>query len=248
MTLEKTMNVFMEQFEKAIRAHEGGKTFFDLDGFPWVKEVEAHWKGMRQELDRLLAAIDLLPGFEEIQTEQAELTKDKRWKIFPLYAYGNWMHGNGRRCPETVQALKKIPKLQAAMFSIMQGKKELPPHRGVFGGVLRYHLGLKVPTPASQCGICVGGDNAHWEEGKSLIFDDSHMHHAWNHSNEDRVVLFVDFTRPLPPGLSAINEKMIDSLSKSEFIENAALQWKKWEEKYGQALDQALSTQPLSQA
>ena len=241
------MNLFMEEFEKAIRAQDGAKTFFDLESFPWVKEVEAHWQGMRQELDRLLAAIDLLPGFEEIQAEQTALTKDGRWKIFPLYVYGNWIESNGRRCPETVQALRKIPKLQAAMFSILQGKKELPPHRGVFGGVLRYHLGLKVPTPASQCGICVGGDSAHWEEGKSLIFDDSHMHHAWNHSEEDRVVLFVDFTRPLPSTLSTINEKMISSLSKSDFIENAARQWNKWEARHGVALDEALSAAPVPQ-
>jgi ornithine lipid ester-linked acyl 2-hydroxylase len=239
------MNAFLEEFEKVIRAHEGQKTFFDPDSFPWVKEVEAHWPAMRQELDRVLAAVDLLPGFEEIQTEQTALTQDGRWKIFPLYVYGQWIEANERRCPESARALKKIPALQAAMFSIMQGQKELPPHRGVFGGVLRYHLGLKVPSPASQCGICVGGDYAHWEEGKSLIFDDSHLHHAWNHSKEDRVVLFVDFTRPLPAKLSTINENLINSLSKSAFIENAPQQWARWEDKYGQALDQALSIPAL---
>lgn len=126
------------------------------------------------------------------------------------------------------------------MFSIFQGGKELPPHRGPFGGVLRYHLGLKVPHP-ELCGISVGGDEGHWQEGKSLIFDDSHSHHAWNRSNEDRVVLFVDFTRPLPEELREGNDKILKVISETDFVRNAAVNWAAWEKNHGDQLDAILA-------
>ena len=49
--------------------------------------------------------------------------------------------------------------------------KHLPPHRGPYKGVMRYHLGLLIPEPAEQCGIRVDTQTRHWAEGASLIFD-----------------------------------------------------------------------------
>jgi len=231
----------IQEFEQTIRSLDNNKTFFDTGAFPWVEEVEAYWPLIRQELDNLLECVDLLPGFEEIQAVQQDLSNDKRWKIFPLYLYGNKIEGNQKRCPQTVEALSKIPKLRAAMFSVFQAKKSLPPHTGPYAGVLRYHLGVKVPAN-KQCGITVGGDTAYWEEGKSIIFDDSHMHNAWNNSDEDRVVLFVDFTRPLPTGYAEMNENILTTISGSEFIAEAVEQWTHWETIHGATLDQYLST------
>lgn len=228
------------QFEETIRALDGNRTFFDTANFPWVKQVEALWPAIRQEADRLLACVDLLPGFEEIQAEQEALSQDKRWKIFLLHVYGQEIAPNQRRCPATTTALKAIPGLRAAMFSVLQKGKELPPHQGPFAGVLRYHLGVKVP-PNQQCGIKVGDDIAYWKEGESMIFDDSHMHSAWNRSDQDRVVLFVDFTRPLPSNYAAINNHLITALSASDFIHEATRRWNKWETMYGGALDRHLA-------
>ena len=221
------MEDFKLQMEQAIaNTPDGKKIFFNPITFPWIKDIEACWRLIRGELDKL--PVDLLPGFEEIQREQKEISSDKRWKIFPFYAYGNWVEPNNRRCPETTKALKSVQGLQAAMFSVLQAGKELPLHRGPYSGVLRYHLGIKVPKP-EQCGICVGGDVAHWEEGKSLVFDDSHMHCAWNRSDEDRVVLFVDFTRPLDSPLREMNDEFISGIGRSKFIEDAVKKWNEWE-------------------
>ena len=228
------------------RTREGRKTFFSTDAFPWVRQVESHWKTMRSEVDRILMALDLLPGFEEIQTEQYQISQDKRWKIFPIFAYGYWSERNMERCPVTTKAIKMIPGLRAAMFSILQPHKELPPHMGNYCGVLRYQLGIKVPTPNTLCGISVGGETAHWQEGKSLIFDDTHMHHAWNRSGEDRVVLFVDFNRPLPTPLNEMNNKVIDTIGQSVFIDNAIQRWDAWESVHGCKFDDLLSSRELA--
>jgi aspartyl/asparaginyl beta-hydroxylase (cupin superfamily) len=228
---------YKEKFETVIRALDNNKTFFDTSTFPWVRDVEAHSEQIRREVDRLLKCIDLLPGFEEIQVEQKMLTRDKRWKILPIYAYGKRVVENERRFPETAIALRAIPGLHSAMFSIMQAKKVIPSHTGPFAGVLRYHLGVKIPAPGRQCGIKVGDDTSYWEEGKSLIFDDSHTHSAWNDSDQDRVVLFVDFQRPLPDNLRSINEYFISAIGNSTPISNSVMKWVKWENAYGSVLD-----------
>ena len=230
----------LEELEKRIQEAVERRVFFDANEFPWVREVEAQWPQMRKELDRLLTAIEVLPGFEEIQVEQKQVTDDKRWKIFPLFAYGNWLDDNARRCPETARVVRMIPGLQAAMFSVLQAHKDIPPHRGVYSGVLRYHLGLKIPQPETQCGICVDGIRAYWQEGKSLIFDDRHMHEAWNRSDEDRIVLFVDFTRPLPDSLARLNEAALADIGTSPFICNAIERWRQWEVTHGSKLDEIL--------
>src|SRR5208282_4291564 len=87
---------------------------------------------------------------------------------------------NCARCPETVRVLQRIPGMKSAMFSILAPRKHIPEHRGMYKGVLRYHLGLIVPGSEGSCRIRVGNDVRCWKEGKSLIFDDSHPHEVWN--------------------------------------------------------------------
>ena len=83
------------------------------------------------------------------------------------------------------------------MFSILEPGKHLPPHRGPYNGVLRLHLGLIVPEPREQLGIRVENDIYRWQEGEAVVFDDAYEHEAWNRTPHTRVVLFVDFRKPL---------------------------------------------------
>jgi hypothetical protein len=74
------------------------------------------------------------------------------------------------------------------MFSVLAPKKHIPEHLGLWKGVLRYHLGLIVPKPVGSSRIRVGEDAEFWEEGKSMIFDDSHPHEVWNDCDSHRIV------------------------------------------------------------
>ncbi|WP_213781814.1 aspartyl/asparaginyl beta-hydroxylase domain-containing protein [Caballeronia sp. dw_276] len=226
--------------EVIARSGSGQQRFFDSADFSWTRAIEARWPGLREEVGRLLVAVDRLPGFEDIQHEQRQLSTDKRWKIFPLHVYGHHFARNSERCPQLAASLREIPHLRAAMLSILQAGKVLHPHEGPYNGVLRYHLGLVVPEP-EQCGITVGGETRRWEEGASLIFDDSHTHQAWNNGTRDRVVLFVDFDRPLPSALARRNEIEIARISRSSFIMDAIDEWHRWEAAYGAELDRRLS-------
>ncbi|MBV8652473.1 MAG: aspartyl/asparaginyl beta-hydroxylase domain-containing protein [Alphaproteobacteria bacterium] len=180
-------------------------TFFDPRDFPWIAGIEANWLAIRRELDAVMRNIDEVRAFNEISTSQRAIAPGRNWKTFFFRTYSAWAEENCARCPETARLLKSIPGIQTAFFSIFDGGTHLPEHRGDFKGVLRYHLGLIVPEPASSCGIRVGQDTRHWAEGKSMVFDDSNPHEAWNHTAHPRVVLFLDFIRPLPFPLSLLN-------------------------------------------
>lgn len=207
---------------------EAKRTFFDTRRFPWVARLEQNWPTIRHELDALLFKVDEIPNFQEVQLEQGLLTTDDKWKTYFFYVYGSRVERNCRECPVTARLIKTIPGMKTAMFSVLGAHKTLPPHRGPYKGVLRYHLALKVPEPRDRCGIRVGEEVRHWEEGRSLIFDDSHEHEAWNQTEETRVVLFVDILRPLPFPLSLFNHLVVWGISRTPFIVDALANLERW--------------------
>jgi aspartyl/asparaginyl beta-hydroxylase (cupin superfamily) len=64
-------------------------------------------------------------------------------------------------------------------------------------------------VPKGDCAIRVGGRTLRWQEGKCLVFDDYFIHEAWNHTQEDRIVLVLDVWHP---GLSAIEVALLEAL------------------------------------
>ncbi len=188
---------------------DGKKTFFEPESFPWVAPIESEWKTIRKELDALLVRRGDIPNFQDVSEAQKALTEGEQWKTFWLFAYGEKAEENCARCPETVRLLQRIPGMKSAMFSILAPGKHIPEHRGMYKGVLRYHLGLIVPGPQGASRIRVGSDIRSWQEGKSLIFDDSHPHEVWNEVKSDRVVLFVDLLRPVYFPVSLLNRLIV---------------------------------------
>jgi beta-hydroxylase len=162
------------------------------------------------------------------------LTDDDRWKTFFFYGYGFKAGKNVDRCPDTDRLLGEIPGMTTAMFSILSPHKKIPPHGGPYKGVLRYHLGLLVPDPVDACGIRVGQDIRQWREGQSLVFDDTFEHEAWNDTDGVRVVLFVDFKRPLRGPARWLNEIVLKVIGVSPFIQDAKSRHNAWEKRFEQ--------------
>jgi ornithine lipid ester-linked acyl 2-hydroxylase len=217
----------------------GTPAFFDPALFPWTRTLEQEWGLIRAELDDVLRHRDHLPSFHDLSPEQAGISTDDRWKTFFFYAYGIRADGNCERCPETTRLLGAIPGLTTAFFSILGPRKRLPPHRGPYRGVIRYHLGLRIPEPATACGIRVGDEVRHWEEGSSLVFDDTYEHEAWNETDEDRAVLFVDFVRPLRPPASVVNGAFIRAIGLSPFVLGRKGSYLEWERRFEDAVNRA---------
>jgi ornithine lipid ester-linked acyl 2-hydroxylase len=214
------------------RSLVGDPTFFDTDRFPWVREVERNWLTIREELERVLEDREALPNFQDISKDQIEITDDDRWKTFFLYGYGFKAELGVQMCPRTAALMEQIPGMKTAMFSILSPHKHILDHRGPYKGVLRYHLGLIVPKHKEACRIRVGEEVRHWEEGQSLLFDDTFNHEVWNDTDETRVVLFVDVLRPLPFPDSLINRAIVKAIGISPFVQDAKRNQRAWEQRY----------------
>jgi beta-hydroxylase len=214
------------------RSLVGDATFFEADRFEWIKRVEQNWPVIREELEAVLEDREALPNFQEISKDQIEITDDDRWKTYFLYGYGFEAKLGTEACPRTAALMREIPGMTTAMFSILSPRKHILDHRGPYKGVLRYHLGLIVPSDAEACRIRVGEDYRHWEEGKSLVFDDTFNHEVWNDTDETRVVLFVDVLRPLPEPESTINRLIVKAIGYSPFVLDAKRNQEAWEARY----------------
>ena len=200
----------------------GSGTFLPNDRFPWIGELEAGFDDIRAELDAVLADGRPIPTFQDVLPSQAQLTADDKWRTFMFYGYGHRVPDNCARCPRTDALLSRIPGMSTAFFSILSPGKHIPAHRGFYKGVLRYHLSLKVPQDRERCRIRVGSDIHAWEERTSVVFDDTFEHEVWNETDEERVVLFVDFARPLPEPASTLNRAVIRFISNLPEIRRAA--------------------------
>ena len=191
----------------------GDHFFFEKEKFAWVPDVEAATPAIQAELEKVLQVKEQLPNFQDVLKGQARLTNDNKWKTYFFYMYGEEVESNCKDCPDTIAALQKIPGLKTAFFSILEPRKHIPPHEGPFNGVLRYHLGLRIPGD-NDCRIRVGDELGYWSDGDSLVFDDSYEHEAWNDTDSERVVLFVDFERPLPFFARSLNRFVLLLASK----------------------------------
>lgn len=210
----------------------GNPPVYDKAVFPWVAGIEKDWRAIRAELERVLVRQAELPSFQDITADVKTITQDTGWKTFLLAGYGLKSQNAIRQCPETWRVLQKVPGLKTAMFSIFEPGKHLPAHRGPYNGVLRLHLALIVPEPREKLAIRVDRQVCHWVEGEALIFDDAFEHEAWNHSDATRVVLFVDFVKPLRFPAKLVNWLLLNIAVFTPFIREGVDNYKKWEKRF----------------
>ena len=228
----KRVQRFAERLNRS-HARFGDVPVLDNADFPWVAQVEAQWRPIRAELDRLLQRQAELPAFNDVVGGNSmvshHLRRDRGWKSFFLLGYGHRFQRNIAQCPETWRVLKTIPGLKTAMFSILEPGKHIPLHRDPYNGVLRFHLGLIVPEPQSQVAIRIDGQLCHWQEGKGLIFDDRFEHEAWNATNSLRAVLFVDFVKPLRFPANLVNRAVIAAAPLTRSVRESRARHRAWE-------------------
>lgn len=245
-TILKSGRKIIKRIQKLMGRYSlvGDQKFFSTSQFPWSQKLEANWKTIRTELDQVLMRREDLPNFQDISPDQKHLAKEDKWKTFFFFAYGLKSEDNCRRCPGTTRLLDSVPGAKTAFFSILSPRSHIPAHCGPYKGVIRYHLGLIVPKPESDCRIRVGDSIAHWEEGKSMLFDDTYEHEVWNDTEGVRVVLFMDVLRPLPFPVSLLNWIIIKAIAASPFIRDAKKNHEAWERRMTQLWDDTTEAAP----
>lgn len=159
--------------------------FHDPRRFDFAARLQEHWQAIYREYAGVRRHL--------VDWPERELYGEG-WKVFGVYDFphGEPLAANIARCPLTASLVAQhVPRHGAAGFSVLRPRTRIQPHRGYQGDFLRCHLALKVP--AGDCGLEVAGETRRWREGDTLIFDDRVAHAAWNNTEEERVVLLLDF-------------------------------------------------------
>jgi ornithine lipid ester-linked acyl 2-hydroxylase len=212
----------------------GNPAIYNSGDFSWAKTLAESTPLIQAELAAIMQRREEIPNFQDVSSLQGNITQDDKWKTFIFYAYGAKSNWHCDQCPGTARALAAIPGMKTGMFSILAPGKVLPLHRGPYKGLLRAHLGLETTADA---GIIVGGEKANWCNGAVLIFDDTFEHTAWNHASADRVVLFIDFERPLRQPLKMLNQVLLYVVPRTPFGRSAVNEFLRWYETRGIKID-----------
>jgi aspartyl/asparaginyl beta-hydroxylase (cupin superfamily) len=201
-------------------AVHGNPSTYDSRVFPWVAELESNWTTIRGELAQLMMRRDALVS--PAQRASPTIGQDRGWTTFTLSSYFRRNERNIEQCPETWRLVQGVPGLVSVMFSVLEPGARLPAHHGPYNGLLRLHLGLIVPEPREAVAIRIDGAVHHWEEGRALIFNDTFEHEARNESGHTRVVLFIDFERPLKFPARLVNRRLLRSYFFRPFVREGA--------------------------
>lgn len=207
----------------------GDRPVFDPTRFGWIAELEARAPAIRRELEAVLAYREAIPPLASISPDHRRIAPPGTWKSFFLHGYGYKVEENCARCPVTSAAVERIPGLNSAFFSILEPGAHIPRHRGVTKAILTAHLGLIVPEPREQCRMTVEQETLLWEEGRTLVFDDTFHHEVWNDTNGLRAVLLIQFRRPVGLMGKLAGEAFLFGVRHSHFVQDARAQIGSWE-------------------
>ena len=175
-----------------------------------------------------MAEREAIPPISQVSPDHNRLNSDGKWQSFFLWGYGYKMPQNCDRCVETTGLVERIPGLKTAFFSIHAPGIHIPRHKGVTKGMVTCHLGLRVPKEREKCRMAVSDRICVWEEGKTLIFDDTLYHEVWNDTDEDRVILLLQVARPLRFPGNLISWLFLTAIRHTPFVQAARRNMVSW--------------------
>lgn len=123
------------------------------------------------------------------------------WYLFYFINQGVKNNENCLKCPRSIKTIEslKTAMLDCAfgnvLFSILLPGTKIAGHCGPTNARIRCHVPLQIPKGFF---ISVAGEEKTWQEGRTLIFDDSYYHKVYCHGSitEPRVVLMIDLWHP----------------------------------------------------
>lgn len=216
--MEHAIRVYLKEVEQLPEHPMQRPKFFYFPGLPdlpfddsmlhpWARQLADAFPEIRAEALEMLqqASGDFRP-FVELQPNDrmdnyvAGDSPDAAWDAYFFYRRGRRFDEHHARCPRTSAALESIDlcripgQAPEILFSALRPGSTILPHRGVTNTRLVMHLPLVVPD---SCALHLEGFAPHvWREGELVMFDDTYLHEAWNHSSSTRVILLMDCWNP----------------------------------------------------
>jgi aspartyl/asparaginyl beta-hydroxylase (cupin superfamily) len=162
--------------------------------FPEATRIEQGCRDIQREFwdaDIATPCIhDTVPGF---QVSTPRMTNC--WRTIVLKKQGQLTAVALDTYPVTARLIRH-PTIHNALFSILDGNVNIPPHTGYYKGYLRYHLGVEVPEDGGRKAFIVcGKERYEWKTCEGVLFDDMFSHHVANPTPMRRVVLYLDVLR-----------------------------------------------------
>ena len=194
--------------------------------FPESKEFEEAHPIIKEEVAAVAAHMDAIPlAKNTFGGKNTSIGRDVRkdengneigWRVM-MVSLGDEISEDAKKfCPTLVDLVKKNrDKIMSCAISILPPKTSIPQHHGYYKGVLRYMLAVDIPEEKEKVYLCANDTKVHWEEGKSIMFDDTFPHKVYNHTDDRRIVLYMDIKRPLGGTLGKINRFIIRKMQES---------------------------------
>jgi len=177
--------------------------WWDNKSFPWMKEIEANYEVIKQELLNLknqkgfqpyrgpswVSKIKAKDGVGTVSTDSGD------WNVFYLFLHDMKFTENCKKCPKTVEIIEKYFPRQYnhAFFSAVTPGTHIMKHNGPTNKKLRFHMPL-IGVEGSK--LRVGEEIKAQKAGECYVFDDSFEHEAWHDGENTRITLIVDFWHP----------------------------------------------------
>jgi len=134
-----------------------------------------------------------------------------------LYLYSKKKHETCSKSPTLCKILKKFPdssncKKCVSKFILLRPHTKVVPRVGPTNAKLRAFLPVNVPDGNS--GIKVAGKEVKFQEGKIVIIDDSFENNLWNETEDDLLILSIDFHHP------DLNDREKKSTAFTDYVKN----------------------------
>lgn len=194
---------------------------------PWTAQLLDAYDDIRLEALEVLRGGAGLEEFLEFAPGQSRdgylggTGSKPSWDAFFFYRHGQRYDANHLRCPKSSAVLDRIELCRVERqapeicFSVLQPGTRIMPHHGVTNTRLVLHLPLLVP-PGCALKVAGGGEHA-WREREPMMFDDTFEHEAWNHSDQQRVVLLMDCWNPhLTTAERIATRKVVELIGRAE--------------------------------
>ncbi|MGC4864790.1 aspartyl/asparaginyl beta-hydroxylase domain-containing protein [Micromonospora sp. DT53] len=186
--------------------------------FPEARRLEARFPALKAEVEELLLRREIprYGTFDPVRA--AQVSED--WKLYYAYMFGQPNELARTELPTLLEFAESTPNVVNAFVSILEPGVPLPSHRDPYAGVLRYHLGIRVPT-VKPPRIRLEDEYYTWKEGEGVVLDVNHEHEVTNESDQSRIIVIVDFHRPLGFLAGLLNRYMLRKKRKwaPQFVE-----------------------------
>ena len=159
----------------------------------WYHELVAAHPRIRGEWDAFVAAGGDIPLIEQT-LGHPDQNEGSYWKMTPFVNLGQGVKALQPVFPQTIDALRRVPGLRSASWSVLGPGGWIPEHVGPNGGCLRMLLAVD----AEDATLRVGGVENHFSDGQAVLFDDTVPHAVNNVGSRPRVVILGDLLRPVP--------------------------------------------------